>query len=122
MDYDEMGDMIGNYVESVEPEEVVGNVSDIIDTIVNDYSATPTQFIDNIIGFYKVLDTCDWNEYSGKISANLTQAFLQRGLKSYAKSLLKNAIDLNRNFTDEINNHKYYNILDDLSERKNYFK
>ena len=122
LEYDELGDVIGNYVESVEPEEVVGNVSDIIDTIVNDYADTPTQFIDNIIGFYKVLATCDWNEYSGKISANLTQAILQRGLKSYSKSLLKNAIDSNRNFTNEIDGHKYYSILEDLSNRKNYFK
>ena len=121
-EYDEMGDMIANYIESVEPEEVVANVSDIIDTIVNDYADTPTQFIDNIIGFYKVIDTCDWNEYSGKISANLTQAFLQRGLRAYAKSLLQNAINSNRNFTNEIDNHKYYDILDDLSKRKNYFK
>jgi hypothetical protein len=114
--------MIANYVESIEPEEVVSNVSDIIDTIVNDYADTPTQFIDNIIGFYKVMATCDWNEYSGKISANLTQAFLQRGLKSYANALRKNAIDSNRNFTDEIDGHRFYSVLQDLSNRKNYFR
>jgi len=122
LEYDEMGDVIASYVESVEPEEVTANVSDVIDVIVNDYADTPTMFIDNIIGFYKVMSTCDWNEYSGKISANLTQAFLQRGLKSYAKALLKSAITSNRSYTPEIDGHKYFSILEDLAGRKNYFK
>ena len=121
LDYDELGDVIENYLGSVEPEEAISNISDVIDTIVNDYSATPTEFIDNIVGLYKVLNTVDYTKFSGKISANITQALLQRGLRSYAKSLLKIAIDSNRNFTKEINGHKYYKVLEDLSTRKNYF-
>jgi len=122
LDYDELGDVIESYLGSVEPEEAISNISDIIDSIVNDYSATPTKFIDNIVGFYKVLNTVDYTEFSGKISANITQALLQRGLRSYSKSLLKIAIDGNRNFTKEINGHKYYKVLEDLSTRKNYFR
>ena len=122
LNYDELGDVIESYLGSVEPEEAVANISDIIDTIVNDYSSTPTEFIDNIIDFYKVLDTVNYEDFSGKISANITQALLQRGLRSYSKSLLKTAINGNRNFTSEIDNHKYYGILSDLSDRKNYFK
>ena len=122
LEYDELGGMIESYIESVEPEELVTNISDIIDVIVNDYSSTPTEFITNIIGLYKVLSTVNWDQYSSKVSANITEALLQRGLKVYAQMLLKQSIDNNMNYSAEIEAHKYHNILVSLSTKQNYFK
>jgi len=121
IDYGDIGSVMGQYIENNEPEVVVQNVSDVIDEIVNNFANSPTNFMNNIGGLYNLLKEIDFDKYSGKISANLTEGIKNRGIVRYANILLDIAIAEDKNFTSEIESNKYFSLFEDFSKQDNYF-